>query len=390
MSHIYGVSKLNTTRKIMERKILTQIIIASAVLLLTADLGFASRIKDIATLHGVRQNQLIGYGLVTGLDGTGDNLNNTTFTRQAIFNMMIRNGISLDPDDIDDIKIENIAAVMVTATLPPFASPGMRIDVQVSSMGDAESLAGGTLLMTPLTGADGEVYAVAQGALAIGAFSFGGRAARAQKNHPTVGRIPNGAIVENIVPATLGEDGKLVYQLKNSDFTTAARMSDSINSLFGPSTAFPQNSGTVVINIPPHSMNNIVSFVADVESITVQSDSVARVVVNERTGTIVMGKDVRLSTVAISHGNLTLLVKETEDVFQPNPFGEGETARTQDTALEVTEEGGLLTVLDLPEGVSIGDIANALNAIGATPRDLIAIFQAIKASGSMHGELVIL
>ena len=374
----------------MERRLLPSIIVTLVLLLFITESSFSSRIKDIATLHGVRPNQLIGYGLVTGLNGTGDDLKNTTFTRQAIFNMMIRNGISIDPDEIEDIKIENIAAVMVTASLPPFASPGTQIDVQVSSMGDAESLAGGTLLMTPLKGADGHVYAVAQGALAIGAFSFGGKAAQAQKNHPTVGRIPNGAIVENTVPVTLGKDGKLVYQLKNSDFTTAARMSDSINYLFGQGTAFPENSGTVVVNIPQNSRDNIVSFVADVESIDIQSDSVARVVVNERTGTIVMGKDVRLSTVAVSHGNLTLLVKETEDVFQPNPFGEGETAITQDTALEVTEEEGRLTVLDLPRGVSIGDIANALNAIGATPRDLIAIFQAIKASGSMHGELIIL
>lgn len=374
----------------MKRRLLPYIIVTVILILCTTESGFSSRIKDIATLHGVRPNQLIGYGLVTGLNGTGDDLNNTTFTRQAIFNMMIRNGISIDPDEIDDVKIENIAAVMVTASLPPFARPGTQIDVQVSSMGDAESLAGGTLLMTPLKGADGQVYAVAQGALAIGAFSFGGKSAKAQKNHPTVGRIPNGAIVENSVPATLGEDGKLIYQLKNSDFTTASRMSNSINTLFGPGTAFPQNSGTVVVNIPPADRNNIVSFVADVESIDIQSDSVARVVVNERTGTIVMGKDVRLSTVAVSHGNLTLLVKETEDVIQPNPLGEGETAITQDTALEVTEEAGRLTVLDLPRGVSIGDIANALNAIGATPRDLIAIFQAIKASGSMHGELIIL
>ncbi len=374
----------------MKRYILFQALISFLLVMFVADIGLSSRIKDIATLQGVRTNQLIGYGLVTGLNGTGDNLDNTIFTRQAIFNMMIRSGISIDPNDIDDIKIDNIAAVMVTAVLPPFANPGTLIDVQVSSMGDADSLAGGTLLMTPLKGADGEVYAVAQGALAIGAFSFGGKAAKAQKNHPTVGRIPNGAIVENTVPFRLGQNGKLTYQLNNSDFTTATRMSDSINAIFGKDTAFPQNSGTVVVKIPENNQNAIVSFVSEIESIDIASDSVARVVVNERTGTIVMGKDVRLSTVAVSHGNLTLVVKETEDIFQPNPLGEGVTAATQDTALEVREEGGQLTVLNLPRGVNIGDIANALNAIGATPRDLIAIFQAIKASGSMHGELIIL
>jgi flagellar P-ring protein precursor FlgI len=352
--------------------------------------GHSARIKDIATLNGVRTNQLIGYGLVTGLNGTGDNLDNTIFTRQAIYNMMVRSGISIDPNDLDDVKIDNIAAVMVTSTLPAFANPGTLLDVQVSSMGDADSLAGGTLLMTPLKGADGEVYAVAQGALAIGAFSFGGKAAKAQKNHPTVGRIPNGAIVESTVPFRLGSNGTLTYQLNNADFTTATRMSESINTIFGNSTAFPQNSGTVVVTIPENQRNQVVSFVSDIESIDIASDSVARVVVNERTGTIVMGKDVQLSTVAVSHGNLTLVVKETEDIVQPNPFGEGVTAATQDTSLEVREEGGQLTVLNLPRGVNIGDIANALNAIGATPRDLIAIFQAIKASGSMHGELIIL
>jgi flagellar P-ring protein precursor FlgI len=352
--------------------------------------AYSARIKDIANLSGVRPNQLLGYGLVTGLNGTGDNMNKTTFTLQAIYNMMVRSGISIDPDDLGKVKIDNIAAVMVTANLPPFARPGSQIDVQVSSMGDAESLAGGTLLMTPLMGVDNNVYAVAQGPLTIGAFSFGGKAAKAQKNHPTVGRISNGAIVENTVPVDLGGDGKLIYQLNNADFTTASRMSDSINRIFGENTAFPNDSGTVIIQIPEKNHDNIVSFIADVESIEIVSDSVARVVVNERTGTIVMGKDVKLSTVAVSHGNLSLVVKELENVVQPNPLAEGETIVTQETSLQVIEDEGRLTVLNLPQGVSIGDIANALNAIGATPRDLIAIFQAIKASGSMQGELIIL
>jgi flagellar P-ring protein precursor FlgI len=369
--------------------------LAQALVILTtvsflAAPAYSARIKDIANLNGVRPNQLLGYGLVTGLNGTGDNMNKTTFTLQAIYNMMVRSGISIDPDDLGKVKIDNIAAVMVTANLPPFARPGSQIDVQVSSMGDAESLAGGTLLMTPLMGVDNNVYAVAQGPLTIGAFSFGGKAAKAQKNHPTVGRISNGAIVENSVPVDLGGDGKLIYQLNNADFTTASRMSDSINRVFGEKTAFPNDSGTVIIQIPEKNHDNIVSFIADVESIEIVSDSVARVVVNERTGTIVMGKDVKLSTVAVSHGNLSLVVKELENVVQPNPLAEGETIVTQETSLQVIEDEGRLTVLNLPQGVSIGDIANALNAIGATPRDLIAIFQAIKASGSMQGELIIL
>ena len=352
--------------------------------------AYSARIKDVAQIYGVRSNQLIGYGLVTGLDDTGDDLKKNAFTLQAIYNLMVRNGISIDPKELDDLKIDNIAAVIVTATLPAFARPGSQIDVQVSSMGDAESLAGGTLLMTPLKGADGNVYAVAQGALTIGAFSFGGRAAKAQKNHPTVGRIANGAIVEGTVPVQLGQDGTIQYQLNNADFTTATRMSYSINSIYGEDTAFPDDSGTVVIRIPEDRKTNLIPFIAEVESIEIESDSIARVVVNERTGTIVMGKDVKLSTVAVSHGNLSLIVKESEDIIQPNPLAEGDTRSIQDTTLEVIEDDGQLTVLNLPKGVSIGDIANALNAIGATPRDLIAIFQAIKAAGSMQGELIVL
>lgn len=374
----------------MNPRTFSRILLFLVIACFTAEGAFSARIKDIANLHGVRPNQLIGYGLVTGLNGTGDDMNSTAFTRQAIHNMMVRNGISIDPNNLDDIRIDNTAAVMVTATLPPFARPGSQIDVLVSSMGDADSLAGGTLLMTPLKGADDKVYAVAQGPLTVGAFSFGGRAAEVQKNHPTVGRITNGAIVEDNVPVDLGDNGKLAYQLNSSDFTTASRMSESINALFGEGTAYPHDSGTVLIDIPSRNRDNIVGFIANVEKLEIDSDAVARVVVNERTGTIVIGKDVKLSTVAVSHGNLSLVIKETEEVSQPNPLAEGETVVTEETSLEVLEEEGRLTVLDMPEDVSIGDIANALNAIGATPRDLIAIFQAIKASGSMHGELVIL
>ncbi len=360
------------------------------IIIFSGSFVHSARIKDIANLNGVRTNQLIGYGLVTGLNGTGDNMNKSVFTLQAIYNMMVRAGISIDTSELSGVKINNIAAVMVTASLPPFARPGSLIDVQISSIGDAGSLAGGTLIMTPLKGADNKVYAVAQGALTIGAFSFGGKAAKAQKNHPTVGRIANGAIIENSVPVHLGRNGKLTYQLKNADFTTASRMSEAINKRLGKKVAHPHDSGTVVIDIPKEEQNNLVNFIAEVEGLNIDSDSVARVVVNERTGTIVMGKDVRLSTVAVSHGNLSLTVKEYEDIVQPNPLTAGQTATSRQTEIEVIEEEGTLTLLHLPQGVSIGEIANALNAIGATPRDLIAIFQAIKASGSMQGELIIL
>jgi len=352
--------------------------------------ALAVRVKDIAALQGVRNNQLVGYGLVTGLNGTGDDMKKSRFTLQSIYNMIVRNGVTINPDNIDDIKLKNIAAVMVTAQLTPFARTGSTLDVQVSSIGDAKSLAGGTLLMTPLHGADNKVYAVAQGPLAIGAFSFGGKAAQAQKNHPNAGTIPSGAIVEATVPVTLGENGQLVYQLSNADFTTANNMAQVINANFGPETAFPLDSGAVRVNIPEQLRDNTVQFIASIESLDVEADSRAKVVVNERTGTIVMGKDIRLATVAVSHGNLSLIIKENTDVIQPNPLGEGQTAAVPDTNIAISEEAGQLVVLDMKEGVTIGEIATALNAIGATPRDLIAIFQAIKASGAMNGELVIL
>lgn len=360
------------------------------LILFTAAESMAVRVKDIAALQGVRNNQLLGYGLVTGLNGTGDDMKKSRFTLQSVYNMIVRNGVTINPDNIDDIKLKNIAAVMVTAQLPPFARPGSALDVHVSSIGDAKSLAGGTLLMTPLRGADNQVYAVAQGPLAIGAFSFGGKAAQAQKNHPNAGNIPGGAIVEASVPVALGENGQLIYQLNDSDFTTASNMAESINTNFGPGTAHPLDSGAVRVVIPEQLRDNTVQFIASIESLDIVADSRAKVVVNERTGTIVMGKEVKLSTVAVSHGNLSLIIKETTDVVQPNPLAVGETVAAPNTNIAVSEEPGQLVVIDMQEGVTIGEIASALNAIGATPRDLIAIFQAIKASGSMHGELVIL
>ncbi len=309
--------------------LLSLLFTASLICVFSVEKSEGVRIKDIAQLHGVRENQLMGYGLIAGLAGTGDDMKKSKFTLQAIYNMMTRQGITLNPDHMRDIKIKNVAAVMVIASLPPFARTGSTIDVQVSSVGDSKSLAGGTLLMTPLVGADGKVYAVAQGPLTIGAFAFGGKAAQVQKNHPTVGRIASGAIVEGKIPVILGGDGTLEYQLRNSDFTTSANMSKAINHKFGPGTAFPNSSGTVKISIPAPFRKNIVEFIAGVEHLEVHADSTARVVVNERTGTIVMGKDVRLSTVAVSHGNLSLIIREEYNVSQPMPFGDGRTAGRQ-------------------------------------------------------------
>ena len=351
---------------------------------------YGARIKDIAQLHGVRDNQLLGYGLITGLNGTGDDMTKSVFTLQAIYNMMTRQGITINPNNIDDIKTENVAAVMVTGTLPPFAKTGSKMDVQVSSIGDSESLAGGTLLMTPLLGADGEVYSVAQGPIIVGAFSYGGKAALVQQNHPTVGRIVGGAIIEKSVDMQIGKDGQLQYQLRNADFTTASNLAAVVNKHFGRGTAYADTPGTVQVKVTEPYKDNIVDFVASLETLNVQSDSSAKIVVNEKTGTIVMGKDVRLSTVAVSHGNLSLIIREDFNVSQPAPLAEGQTVITPQTSIDVIEDDGELVLLDMGNGVSLGEIANALNAIGATPRDLIAIFQAIKASGSLQGELVVL
>ena len=358
-----------------------------AALLLAAP-ARATRIKDLAGLEGVRENQLMGYGLVIGLNGTGDDIKKSVFTKQAIANMVKRMGMGLTADVFRQMKTKNVAAVMVTAQLPAFARPGTTIDILVSSIGDATSLSGGTLLMTPLKGPDGNTYAVAQGPLAVGGIAFGGKAAKAQKNFPTAGRITGGALVERAVGYELPASGELLYQLRETDFTTAARMTEAINSQFGDGTARSLDSRSVRVQKPASYPGELVSFVADLENIDIQADGPARIVVNERTGTIVMGQDVRISTVAVSHGNLNLVISESIEVSQPNPLAAGTTVVAPTTTINAVEEEGNLVVLEM--GVNISEIAKALNAIGATPRDLIAIFQAIKAAGALQGELVIL
>ena len=344
----------------------------------------ASRIKDIAQIEGVRDNQLVGYGLVVGLNGSGDSAS-TQFTVQSLVSMMERLGVKVDQTQV---KVDNVAAVMVTAVLPPFARAGRSIDVQVSSIGDADSLVGGTLLMAPLKGPDGQVYAVAQGGLVVGSLAFGGKSAKVQKNHPTVGRIPGGALVEREVPFIFGAGDTLTYRLQDTDFTTVSRMTDVINTAFGAPLAKAIDGGTLQVELPAAYRDKVVEFVSRVEMLEVAPDTPARIVVNEKTGTIVMGEDVRISTVAISHGNLNLVISETAQVSQPLPFAGGDTIVTPQTAVDASEDKGNLIVLE--RGVSIGEVAAALNAIGATPRDLIAIFQAVKAAGALHAELVIL
>ncbi|SDZ73809.1 flagellar P-ring protein precursor FlgI [Desulfuromusa kysingii] len=363
------------------KMIIVLLLLCGTVFLSTAE---ASRIKELAQIEGVRSNQLIGYGLVVGLNGTGDS-SSTQFTVQSLVSMMERLGVTVDPDTV---KVDNVAAVVVTAELPAFARAGNTIDVSVSSVGDAENLAGGTLLMTPLKGADGKYYAVAQGSMVVGSLAFGGKAAKVQKNHPTSGRIPDGALVEREVPFVFGEHNQLNYRLKDSDFTTVSRMSQAVNAHFGSQVAQALDAGQMQVTIPKTYQDQVVAFVSELERLEVTPDTLARIVVNEKTGTIVMGEGVRISTVAVSHGNLNLVISERTNVSQPNAFAEGETVATPETDIGVVEEAGNLVVLN--QGVSIGDVATALNAIGATPRDLIAIFQAIKAAGALYADLVVL
>ncbi len=353
-------------------------------LLLLPTLAFAVRIKDLTEIEGVRTNQLVGYGLVVGLNGTGDS-KNTEFTIQSLLNMMERMGLTVEAGKV---QVDNVAAVIVTAELPAFARAGGRIDVSVSSIGDASNLAGGTLLMTPLKGADGQYYAVAQGPLVVGSLAFGGKAAKVQKNHPTSGRVPDGAIVEREVHSDFSARGELNYRLKDADFTTMTRMVQVINDYFGAPVAVPLDAVAMRVTPPPAYRQQLSALVAEIEMLDVTPDSTARIVVNEKTGTIVMGSEVRIATVAVSHGNLSLVIGESAEVSQPNPLGQGQTVVVPQTSVDVSEEKGNLIVMNM--GVSIAEVASALNAIGASPRDLIAIFQAIKAAGALHADLVVL
>lgn len=356
-----------------------------ALLLCFSTAAHAIRIKDIASFEGVRDNQLIGYGLVVGLNGTGDS-DQTKIQTQSVVNMLERMGITTS---VNDIKVKNVAAVMVTATLPPFAKQGNRLDVLVSSLGDAKSIAGGTLIMTSMKGADNQVYAVAQGSVLTNSFAFGGQGATAQKNHPTAGRVSNGALVERELPNTLAGKSVLHLNLDTSDFTTASRIVAAINDKFKSTVATSRDSGSVTLAIPESYTNRTVEFIAALEVLEVKPDVQARVVLNERTGTIVMGENVRISTVAVTHGSLSLVIKETPQVSQPAPFSKtGETKVVPRTDLKVEEENRRLMVM--PEGANIGDVVRALNVLGVTPRDLISILQAVKAAGALQAELTII
>ena len=355
--------------------------VALAVLLAVPTPIRAARLKDMASVKGVRANQIIGYGLVVGLNDTGDR-QQTRFTQRSLLSLLAKMGVAIDEDQI---RVSNVAAVMVTAKLPPFARTGGRIDAVVSSIGDAESLEGGTLLMTPLVGVDGEIYAIAQGALSIGGFSVQGGGSSVSQNHPTVASLVGGAIVEREVGYSIVGKREFEIALHEPDFTTAQRTASRINQVFAANVARARDSGTLDLLVPEALADDLVGFMARVESIEIVPDVPARIVLNERTGTIVMGDAVRVSTVAVSHGNLTVIVNRTNQISQPTPFSEGETARLQNTDIEAFEEEAKLSVIE--STVTIGDLVRALNAMGTTPTDLISIIQAIKASGALAAEV---
>ena len=382
------------------------LLIILIVTLFFSSTGMSARIKDIASFKGIRTNQLFGYGLVIGLNGSGDK-GGTSFTIQGLVNMLKQMGVHVS---VKDVKVRNVAAAVVSATLPPFARIGQKIDVTVSSIGDSKSLLGGTLLLTPLGGVDGKIYALAQGPLSIGGFSVGGAAGGGvTKNHPTVGRISGGATVEREIPLSLNNRRELTIILNNADFITATRVANAINSRFGQDFAKPIDSGSLRIRIPYYFQDRVVNLLAKLEDIEVIPDSVAKVIVSEKTGTVVIGENVSILTVAVAHGNLSIQIKETRKVSQPLPFAPsppaggstptemeggvvvapgGATVVTPESEVTVKEESDKLLLV--PEGGTIGELVRALNAIGVTPRDLITILQAMKAAGALQAELEII
>lgn len=373
------------------KKIVAILTLMSCLMLFTSTVfaeSAVTRIKDIAKVQGVRSNQLMGYGLVVGLPGTGDD-DDTVQMIQSTVSMLERFGITINAADLDT---DNVAAVMVTATLPPFVREGDTIDVTISSMGNAESIQGGTLLQTPLLAADGEVYAVAQGPVSTGGFIVGngGGGNRAQRNFPTVGTTPNGAIVERTVEDELGKNGQLSLSLAQVDFTTATRVANAINAAYFQYGAIARaaNPGRVDIRIPPGYRSNVVGFISTIESLPIIPDNVAKVVFSERTGTIVMGGDVTVDECAITQGGLSIKVQRYMNANQPSPFSFGSTIVTNSEEAEIDEEKSNSIVL--PATTSVSDIVGALNAVGATPRDCISILQAMKAAGAIHAVLEII
>lgn len=362
-------------------------VLALAALLAAQPADANSRIKDIVDVEGVRDNMLIGYGLVVGLNGTGDTLNNSPFTQQSLVGMLERLGVNTRGQTM---KTRNVAAVMVTATLPAFGAQGTRIDVSVSALGDAKSLLGGQLLVTPLLGADGEVYAVAQGQVAVAGFSARGQAQQVVKGVPTSGRIANGAIIEREIEFALAELPVIRLSLRNPDFTTAQRVASAVNVALGPGAAQASDPSAVLVTVPDGRRGDIVGLMTQIEQLRVTPDQPARVVIDDASGVIVMGENVRISTVAIAQGNLTIRITETPQVSQPGPFSEGgETVVVPRTDIEIDEQSGNRLAM-LPSGVSLQELVESLNALGIGPRDMITILQSIKAAGALQAEIEVM
>jgi flagellar P-ring protein FlgI len=357
----------------------------SALLLWAAPAEATSRIKDLANIEGVRQNQLVGYGLVVGLNGTGDTLNNIPFTKQSLQAMLERMGVNIRGATI---RTGNVAAVMVTGNLPPFGTQGTRMDVTVSALGDSKNLQGGTLLVTPLLGADGNVYAVAQGSVTINGFQAEGAAASITRGVPTVGRIANGAIIEREIEFALNRLPNVRLALRNADFTTAKRIAAAVNDFLGAKSAEPIDPSTVQLTIPPEFKGNVVAFLTEIEQLQVEPDLAAKIIIDERSGIIVMGRDVRVATVAVAQGNLTVSISESPQVSQPNALARGRTVVTPRSSVRVTEDGKKLALVR--DGVSLQQLVDGLNGLGIGPRDLIGILQAIKAAGAIQADIEVM
>jgi flagellar P-ring protein precursor FlgI len=343
-----------------------------------------ARVRDLVSVEGIRDNQLVGYGLVVGLNGTGDK-RQTVFSAQSLANLLERMGVQVNPAAM---LVRNTAAVMVTATLPPFGRPGTRLDATVAAIGDASNLQGGLLILTPLKAPDGRVFAVAQGSVVTGGFAAGrGGANSITVNHPTSGRVPGGAIVEREAPTQMPSD-ELRLQLRHSDFTVSARLADAINKRFGPEVAKPESPAVVSVTRPRDFPGGTVSFLSEIEALSLESETAPRIVVNERTGTIVLGKEIRIRPVAILHGSVSVEIRTRYDVSQPAPLGRGQTAVTPDTDVSIKEEQA--RSLKLNDGASVDDLVRGLTSIGATPRDVIAILQSLKAAGALDAVLEVI
>jgi flagellar P-ring protein precursor FlgI len=383
------VSPLPAVRRFFERRGRRLPLFLAGLMLVTLLLlpisAFAtSRIKDIADFEGVRDNQLVGYGLVVGLNGTGDDLKKSVFTRESLIGMLERLGVNARDTGLET---KNVAAVMVTAALPPFGRQGSRIDIEIAALGDATSLQGGTLLVTPLLGADSEVYAVAQGPIAIGGYTASGEASTVTKGVPTSGRISNGAIIEREIGFVMNQMQDVKITLRNPDFTTARRIADAINGYLSLNAAHPLDPGTVELTVPPTFNGDTVALLTRIEQLPVEPDEVARVVVDENNGVIVMGENVRISTVAIAQGNLTIRITETPQVSQPNAFSyTGTTTTVPRTNIQVDDQSGNKLAM-MPAGVTLQELVNGLNALGVGPRDMISILRAIKAAGALQADI---